>query len=204
IDYRPDLEAERLPAALGGEPCDAARLVRTRWRAFIDPGATGVAVDSSGREIAQPARLAQLAATAIQDRIAGRRLGWHAAQDVRHPGQGGVGQGTGAVEQVGRDAFGGQPIGLVVRGDGTRDRPAAGPSQSGNFEAAEAHTEYEKTTCHLVRIVATRFFSNHVFLPQGTARTRAQRPCPEAGAATRSARRLAASAVPPQSAALHR
>jgi Flp pilus assembly protein TadD len=50
-------------------------------------------------------------------------------------------------------------VGLLEAHAGSGDGPAARQRKLGDFKAAIADTEYEKTTCHLVRIVATRFFS---------------------------------------------
>src|SRR5262245_45563427 len=59
VDRRTGIEANRLPGALGRQPFDAARLSRPRWRVLVDPLASMIAIDSRGREIAQPASAAQ-------------------------------------------------------------------------------------------------------------------------------------------------
>ena len=82
-----------------------------------------------------------------------------------------AGSGCRAVEQMRLDALGPQSLGLVgslVHGAG--HAPAGGPGKSGDFEAAEAQAEDEKTFCHLVRIAATRFFSTMLFLARPCSR----------------------------------
>ena len=54
--------AHRLPGALGRQPLDAARLAGLGRRRLVDPVAAVIAIDAGGREIAQPARVAQHAA----------------------------------------------------------------------------------------------------------------------------------------------
>src|SRR5262245_66414517 len=49
---------------------------------------------------------------------------------------------------------------LLIAGTGAGDGPAGSPGQSGDFEAAIAQAEDEKTLCHLVRIVAPRLFAS--------------------------------------------
>ena len=71
VDGRARLHAHRLPGALGRQALDAARLRRAGGRFLVDPAAAMVAIDAGGRQVAQPARLAQHTRRGLQRGIAG-------------------------------------------------------------------------------------------------------------------------------------
>src|SRR5688500_9998677 len=61
------------------------------------------------------------------------------------------------------EALLGQLVCFVVRPAGSGHAPAGRSRKLGDFKAAVAQAEDEKTSCHLVRIAATRFFSRMLF-----------------------------------------
>src|SRR5258708_5433187 len=68
-----------------------------------------------------------------------------------------------AVKQVRLEALGAK-LGQPLRSPAAAGHdPACGPRKLGDFKAAVAQAEDEKTSCHLVRITAARFFSRLLF-----------------------------------------
>jgi Flp pilus assembly protein TadD len=75
----------------------------------------------------------------------------------------GGGRCCAAIEQVRFDALGVEPLGFFTGRDRAGNRPTVGLGKLGNFKAAIAQAENEKSSCHLVRITVTRFFSTMFF-----------------------------------------
>ena len=137
------------PALFGGEPLQAARLRRQGRSRLVDPGALVIAIHARGGEVAQPACATQQCPAGAQRRIAGgaRR---HRADDVAGLAEGLGRERRGAIEGVRLDPFRAQPAGFSVGRAGAGRRPALRLGKLGNFKAAVAQTENEKSSCHLV------------------------------------------------------
>ena len=104
VDGRARLHAHRLPGALGRQALDAARLAGLGGCLLVDPAAAVIAVDAGGREIAQPARVAQHARRGLERGIA-CGAGGDGAEHVRRLAERRGRQGRRAVEQMRLEAL---------------------------------------------------------------------------------------------------
>jgi tetratricopeptide (TPR) repeat protein len=140
----------------------AARLAWVRRRGLIDPTTRVIAVNARGRQVAEPARLAQERRARGERGIAGG-AGRNRAEHVSRLRERGGGKSGGAVEHMRLDAFAGELRRLVGAGHRAGHVPAGGARKLGDFKAAVAQAENEKAFGHLVRIVGAGFFATMLF-----------------------------------------
>src|SRR6202040_408219 len=120
------------PACFGGDPAAAALSSRQRRGGLVDPAAAAVAIDTGGREIADPGEPCwDIVAMGCEHRVAGTiRRNRH--EEVGGPGEGPFGERPAAVEELGAKPFFAQRCRLLGGPAGAADDPARPPPSAGH------------------------------------------------------------------------